>query len=105
MKSAIEILWVVFHPASNQNTLWSWQFFSVEIQPGLEEKANVKYVPLVMFLFQKNNLPIKGDCLRNTDSQSGEMCCVSYGSYRHGLLIIFPHMLLLTLREELENQI
>lgn len=39
MKLAIKISCVAFHPASNHVTLWSQQFFLVELQPGIEERA------------------------------------------------------------------
>lgn len=39
-----------------------------------------KCVSLAMFLFQKTNLAIYGEHLRNTDSQCGEMSCVIYGN-------------------------
>lgn len=39
MKPAIKISCVAFHPASNHVTLWSQQFFLVELQPGIEKRA------------------------------------------------------------------
>lgn len=45
MKPTIEISWVVFHPASNHDTLW-YRLFLVEIQPGLEERAKYEIYEL-----------------------------------------------------------
>lgn len=39
-------------------------------------------VPLVITLFQKNNLPINIEYLRNTDSQSGKMFSDIYGNIK-----------------------
>ena len=82
MKPAINISCVASHPASNHVTLWSQRFFLVELQPGIEERTKCEIheiCPLAdFFLFQKDNLSIKGEYLRN---------CVIYG-YIEGLTIL-----------------
>lgn len=83
MKPTIEISWVVFHPASNHDTLW-YRLFLVEIQPGLEERAKYEIYELRslgdVFISKKKKLPINSEYLRNTDSQSGKMFSDIYGN-------------------------